>query len=333
MRAGGRRAPGRAARRACSCCASRFPAHGRPSRASLNAPACRRSCCRRSAASAARAPDDAGRARSGWRRSAARRCASITALDDGPEIAPAAPPAAIVLRDQVLPGWAVRLLVGALLLPVLLAAVDGAGARAPPPRAGARAGSAGRWPRVPFLLAGAVRASRCGWSACVTAPARPCAPGRMPVSGAGAASPPRSSFVLALAAGCGRRWRARAARARRPRARRRAAAASACSTLVARGLVWIVQPVRRAAARPRRAPLAAGRRARGHAPAAALGVVLVAARRSSRSRSRRWATPSRSTPGRSTLLWMGALLVAGRRTWRRWACLLGACVAGCAVAR
>lgn len=50
---------------------------------------------------------------------------SITAIDNGPEILPPGPQSIVVIRDQALPGWAVRLLAGALLAPALLAALDG----------------------------------------------------------------------------------------------------------------------------------------------------------------------------------------------------------------
>lgn len=49
---------------------------------------------------------------------------AVYALDNGPDIAEE-PQAQLVTARKVLPGWAVRLLVGALLLPPLLAAVDG----------------------------------------------------------------------------------------------------------------------------------------------------------------------------------------------------------------
>ncbi|WP_205696283.1 M28 family peptidase [Conexibacter sp. SYSU D00693] len=49
---------------------------------------------------------------------------AITALDNAPDLRDA-PTAALVTQRKVLPAWAVRLLVGALLLPPLLVAVDG----------------------------------------------------------------------------------------------------------------------------------------------------------------------------------------------------------------
>jgi hypothetical protein len=49
---------------------------------------------------------------------------AIYALDEGPDLAES-PRADLVTRSKVVPGWAIRLLVGALLLAPLLAAVDG----------------------------------------------------------------------------------------------------------------------------------------------------------------------------------------------------------------
>lgn len=49
---------------------------------------------------------------------------SLSALDGGPPLRQS-PAAYLVVARKVVPGWAVRLLVGVLLLPVLLAAVDG----------------------------------------------------------------------------------------------------------------------------------------------------------------------------------------------------------------
>ncbi len=50
---------------------------------------------------------------------------SVTALDAGPNIRPSSPRGDIVLKNQVVPAWAIRLLVGSLLVPPLLAVVDG----------------------------------------------------------------------------------------------------------------------------------------------------------------------------------------------------------------
>jgi hypothetical protein len=49
---------------------------------------------------------------------------TIDALDNGPDL-DAAPQRTLIVRGKVLPPWAVRLLIAALLLPALVAAVDG----------------------------------------------------------------------------------------------------------------------------------------------------------------------------------------------------------------
>lgn len=106
---------------------------------------------------------------------------SITALDDGPEIVPTEPRPAIVLRNQVLADWAVRLLVGTLLLPVLMAAVDGLA------RVRRRGEPVLRWlgwtaaTGGPFLLAGLTLVIL-RLLGLVTAPGAPVRPGVIPVS-------------------------------------------------------------------------------------------------------------------------------------------------------
>ena len=50
---------------------------------------------------------------------------SVTALDAGPNIRPSSPRGDVVLKNQIVPAWAIRLLVGSLLVPPLLAVVDG----------------------------------------------------------------------------------------------------------------------------------------------------------------------------------------------------------------
>jgi len=106
---------------------------------------------------------------------------SITALDDGPEVTPTSPRSAIVLRNQVLADWAVRLLVGTLLLPVLMAGVDGLARvrrrREPVLRWMGWAAATG----APFLLAGLTLVAL-RLVGLVTAPGAPVAPGLIPVS-------------------------------------------------------------------------------------------------------------------------------------------------------
>jgi Peptidase family M28 len=77
---------------------------------------------------------------------------TLYALDGGPAIG-GGPTTDLVTRGKVVPSWAIRLLVGALLLPVLLAAVDALA------RARRRREAVGRWVRwtlgsaLPFALA------------------------------------------------------------------------------------------------------------------------------------------------------------------------------------
>jgi hypothetical protein len=63
---------------------------------------------------------------------------AIVALDNGPTIR-GGPESYVVTKRKVLPGWAIRLLAGALLLPVWLATLDGYA------RARRRHAQAGRW--------------------------------------------------------------------------------------------------------------------------------------------------------------------------------------------
>ena len=67
------------------------------------------------------APVDSTRLQ-GFGRAALR---SLTALDQNPKISTASPSLDLVITRKLLPSWAIRLLVAALLLPALLAAADG----------------------------------------------------------------------------------------------------------------------------------------------------------------------------------------------------------------
>jgi hypothetical protein len=106
---------------------------------------------------------------------------AITAIDQGPEIVPAAPQSALVIRNQSMPGWAVRLLAGTLLLPAVLTALDGL---ARVRRRGERVLRWAAWALaagVPFLLAGLLLVIL-RLVGLVSAPPAPVAPGLIGVS-------------------------------------------------------------------------------------------------------------------------------------------------------
>ena len=106
----------------------------------------------------------------------------ITALDNGPDIAPK-PATGLVVRNQVIPEWAMRLLVASLLLPALLGAVDGLA------RVKRKRGRPGRW--VLWTLAGALPFALAALFVVVlralgllgSAPGAPVAPDRVPIGG------------------------------------------------------------------------------------------------------------------------------------------------------
>ncbi len=109
---------------------------------------------------------------------------AVTALDGGPATSPP-PTAVLVTSNKVLPGWAVRALVGFLILPVLMAVVDGFA------RALRRDESTVQWvaavlvSAVPFLV-GAALAWLLGALGLIAAPAVPAAGGVVPVGAADA---------------------------------------------------------------------------------------------------------------------------------------------------
>ncbi|MBX5442646.1 MAG: M28 family peptidase, partial [Solirubrobacteraceae bacterium] len=111
---------------------------------------------------------------------------TLTALDEGPDVRPSGPQAVVLVRNQMLPEWAVRVLAAALLLPPLLAGIDGL--------ARVRRRRERILPWVGWtvalgspLLAAALVVLLLGLLGAVTAPAAPVPPGAVPVSGA----PPR----------------------------------------------------------------------------------------------------------------------------------------------
>ncbi|HEU4656776.1 MAG TPA: hypothetical protein VFR97_04600 [Capillimicrobium sp.] len=106
---------------------------------------------------------------------------SITALDAGPDVEPREPQSVVVVRNQELPAWAVRLLVGVLLLPPVVTVLDGLARvrrRREPvlPWIGWVAATA-----VPFVIAALV-AILLRLTGLVTAPGAPVAPGLIPTS-------------------------------------------------------------------------------------------------------------------------------------------------------
>jgi hypothetical protein len=118
----------------------------------------------------------------------------INALDAGRRVP--APSAYVLLGGNVVPAWAIRLLVLALIVPVLGATIDGFA------RARRRGHPVGQWilwvleGAVPFVLALAVilAAKAAGWLG--MAPPSPAAPGAIPIRGAGAALLAVLTFVV-----------------------------------------------------------------------------------------------------------------------------------------
>jgi hypothetical protein len=106
---------------------------------------------------------------------------SITALDEGTEVMPDAPQSVVLLRNQIVPLWAIRLLCAVLLLPPLLAAVDGLA------RVRRRRETIAGWLVWGLLLGSPFLAAGLGLRllrllGVVTAPGAPVAPGVLPVS-------------------------------------------------------------------------------------------------------------------------------------------------------
>ena len=212
----------------------------------LGAPACPR-CCSRPAASARRRPATrvarprlqrlrprgaarGHRARQRARRSRERRLDATT----------------LVTLRKVLPAWAVRLLVGALLLPPLLAAVDGFARCAAAASRSARGSLAGRAAALPFAaraglrLAAGRRPGCCGHAAGARAAGR--APARGPAATAALVAVALVVAArLARAAPGARCAAAGAARRAAPRRGRRAPRCS-CSWCALARRVWVRNP-------------------------------------------------------------------------------------------
>jgi hypothetical protein len=106
----------------------------------------------------------------------------VTALDNGPDISPG-PSTGLVVRNQFLPEWALRLLVASLLAPALLGAVDGLA------RVRRRRGRPGAWvlwtlaAALPFVLAALFVVTLRAIGLLGSAPGAPVAPGRAPTGG------------------------------------------------------------------------------------------------------------------------------------------------------
>jgi hypothetical protein len=122
---------------------------------------------------------------------------TISALDGGPSIP--APSAYVLFDGKVLPGWAIRLFVLALILPVLGATIDGLA------RARRRGQAVGRWVlwvlagALPFAVAvlGVLGARAVGWIN--AAPPGPVGPGAVPLHSAGIAVMAGAAVLLVVA--------------------------------------------------------------------------------------------------------------------------------------
>jgi hypothetical protein len=122
--------------------------------------------------------------------------ASINALDGGADL-PAASPY-VLYAGKVVPAWAIRLLVLALMLPVFGATIDGLA------RARRRGQSITRWvlwvlaSSVPFLLAVGIALTAQPVGLISQAPPGPLAAGTVPLHGSGVVTLALLAFVIAL---------------------------------------------------------------------------------------------------------------------------------------
>ena len=123
---------------------------------------------------------------------------SITALDQNPRIAGASPSLDLVVTRKLLPPWAIRLLVAALLLPALLTAADGFA------RLRRERSPVARWivwvlaAALPFALA-AIFIRALGLFGALNATAPPAAPGSLPFTTAGIGAIVSALVIFALA--------------------------------------------------------------------------------------------------------------------------------------
>lgn len=122
---------------------------------------------------------------------------SITALDGGPDVR-SAPHPYLVIQRQVLPAWTIRLLVASLILPALLAVVDGFA------RVRRRRHPVGRWLRwvlaqtFPFLLVAVFTVVLSLVGLLPPVPARPVAGGTVALDGTAIAALASVGLVLVL---------------------------------------------------------------------------------------------------------------------------------------
>jgi hypothetical protein len=137
---------------------------------------------------------------------------AVYALDGGPEVSSEAggpAEAGLPIRHMTIPGWALRLLVAALLLPPLLVALDALAAlrrrrRATPSEPGALDRSLASWILwvcacgLPFLIC-ALFAILLGRLGAIAAPYPPVAPEALPFDGSAAAAAVAAALVLVLA--------------------------------------------------------------------------------------------------------------------------------------
>ena len=237
----------------------------------------------------------------------------------------------LVLRRRVVPDWAVRLLVGALLLPIGLAALDGVVRSA---RRGGRPVAWMGWSlanAVPFAL---VLAWALGLelSGVVSAPPAPFAPGAVPLDAAGVAALVSLPVVAALGWSLVRRVLLSAFGATGDPAEGGAAAVLVAVLALALGAVWVVNPFLALLLVPAGhlwlLVAVGGPRLRGVGAFAALsaGLVLPALLLLS------YATTFDAGPVQGA--WWALLLVAGGTVSVQAAlagCLLGGCLAGATV--
>jgi hypothetical protein len=254
---------------------------------------------------------------------------TVTALDAGPDVAPG-PQSLIVTRRKVLPGWAIRLLVAALMLPVLLAAIDGFA------RVRRRREDVGRWLRwtlvtaLPFAVVAAVARVLAMAGLLDPAPPAPVQAGSVPVDGAAVAALAVLALTFALA------WlglRPVGLRTFGARGRPEGAGPAAALAVLVCGLVvvaWVVNPFAAALLVPAAHVwlLATAPEVRLPRPVAA-GAVLLALAVPLLAVAALDAQSLGLSAGQAA--WMAVLLVAGGHV-AAWAWLGASLLAGCAVA-